>query len=54
MPIGRTLHTRMWLVPASDVPAGDDERVRWLYDWWARIDEWIAGPHPSAAEPEGS
>ena len=21
MPIGRTLHTRMWLVPASDVPA---------------------------------
>jgi 1-acyl-sn-glycerol-3-phosphate acyltransferase len=41
MPIGRTLHTRMWLVPAADVPASDDERVEWLYDWWKRIDEWI-------------
>jgi 1-acyl-sn-glycerol-3-phosphate acyltransferase len=42
MPIGRTLHTRMWLVPAADVPATDDERVNWLYDWWKRIDDWIA------------
>jgi hypothetical protein len=41
MPIGRTLRTRMWFVPASDVPATDDERVSWLYDWWKRIDEWI-------------
>ncbi|MGN6867106.1 MAG: 1-acyl-sn-glycerol-3-phosphate acyltransferase [Solirubrobacteraceae bacterium] len=42
MPIGRTLHTRMWLVPAADIPTTDDERVDWLYDWWKRIDEWIA------------
>lgn len=42
MPIGRTLRTRMWLVPAADVPAADDERVSWLYDWWKRIDDWIA------------
>lgn len=42
MPIGRTLHTRMWLVRAADVPATDDERVSWLYDWWERIDDWIA------------
>jgi 1-acyl-sn-glycerol-3-phosphate acyltransferase len=42
MPIGRTLHTRMWLVPAADVPATDDERISWLYDWWKRIDDWIA------------
>jgi hypothetical protein len=41
MPIGRTLRTRMWFVPARDVPASDDERVSWLYDWWTRIDEWI-------------
>lgn len=50
MPIGRTLHTRMWLVPAADVPAGDDERVSWLYDWWERIDEWIAEQQPGAGE----
>jgi 1-acyl-sn-glycerol-3-phosphate acyltransferase len=42
MPVGRTLHTRLWLVPSAEVPAGDDEQVAWLYDWWKRIDEWIA------------
>jgi 1-acyl-sn-glycerol-3-phosphate acyltransferase len=50
MPIGRTLHTRMWLVPASDVPATDDERVDWLYDWWQRIDDWIATKQPGGGE----
>jgi 1-acyl-sn-glycerol-3-phosphate acyltransferase len=50
MPIGRTLHTRMWLVPAADVPATDDERVSWLYDWWKRIDDWIAEQQPAAGE----
>jgi 1-acyl-sn-glycerol-3-phosphate acyltransferase len=42
MPIGRTLRTRMWFVPAADVPDTDDERVKWLYDWWKQIDDWIA------------
>jgi hypothetical protein len=41
MPIGRTLRTHMWLVPASDVPADSDEQVAWLNDWWRRIDTWI-------------
>ena len=27
MPIGGTLHTRMWVVPASDVPAGDKDQI---------------------------
>jgi 1-acyl-sn-glycerol-3-phosphate acyltransferase len=42
MPIGRTLHTRLWLVPSDEVPASDDEQVAWLYDWWKRIDDWIS------------
>ena len=50
MPIGRTLNTRMWLVPAAEVPAGDEERVNWLYDWWKRIDEWIAQQPTGAGE----
>jgi 1-acyl-sn-glycerol-3-phosphate acyltransferase len=50
MPIGRTLHTRMWLVPAADVPSTDDARVSWLYDWWKRIDEWIAEQQPGAGD----
>ncbi len=52
MPIGRTLHTRMWLVRGADVPDEPDQQVEWLYDWWERIDEWIGGPHPDTAAPE--
>ena len=40
-PIGATLTTRMWRVPASERPQDPDEQVRWLYDWWKRIDEWL-------------
>jgi len=50
MPIGRTLHTRMWLVPAADVPAADEERVNWLYDWWKQIDDWIAAQQADDGE----
>jgi 1-acyl-sn-glycerol-3-phosphate acyltransferase len=41
MPIGRTLHVRMWLEPSDRVPATADAQVEWLYDWWKRIDDWI-------------
>jgi 1-acyl-sn-glycerol-3-phosphate acyltransferase len=40
-PIGRTLTTRMWRVPADERPSDPDEQVRWLYDWWRRLDEWL-------------
>jgi hypothetical protein len=42
MPIGRTLRTRMWLVPSDEIPSDPGEQVDWLYDWWKRIDDWIA------------
>jgi hypothetical protein len=41
MPVGKTLRTRMWLVPAAEVPADADEQVTWLNHWWQQIDEWI-------------
>jgi 1-acyl-sn-glycerol-3-phosphate acyltransferase len=41
-PIGQTLKTRMWLVPAQKRPQDPDEQVRWLYDWWKRLDNWVA------------
>ena len=40
-PIGRTLKIRMWLAPAGDRPGDPDEQVKWLYDWWKRLDEWV-------------
>ncbi len=41
MPIGRTLRTRMWLVPRSEVPADPQEQTTWLNEWWKRVDDWI-------------
>ena len=40
-PIGRTLTTRIWRVPAAERPRDPDEQVQWLYDWWGRLDEWL-------------
>ncbi len=40
-PIGATLKTRMWLSPASQRPRDPDDQVKWLYEWWKRLDAWI-------------
>jgi hypothetical protein len=40
----------MWLEKAADRPDNPDAQVRWLFEWWRRLDDWIAGqPEPSAA-----
>jgi 1-acyl-sn-glycerol-3-phosphate acyltransferase len=40
-PIGGTLTERMWLVPAAQRPQDPDEQVKWLYEWWKRVDDWV-------------
>jgi 1-acyl-sn-glycerol-3-phosphate acyltransferase len=42
-PIGKTFTSRMWLAPVADRPTDPDEQVKWLYDWWKRLDEWVEG-----------
>jgi Acyltransferase len=46
LPMEQVLKARWWRVPASDVPRERDEVVRWLFDWWERIDAWIADNRP--------
>ena len=41
LPMDREIQMRWWVVPADEVPEGVDERVDWLFAWWARIDDWI-------------
>jgi 1-acyl-sn-glycerol-3-phosphate acyltransferase len=53
LPMDKQLIMRFWSVPPEDVPAGEEERVVWLYDWWARIDAWIEENRP-AVRPLGS
>jgi 1-acyl-sn-glycerol-3-phosphate acyltransferase len=41
LPLDTTITMRWWSVDAADVPTGPAERVEWLFEWWARIDDWI-------------
>ena len=48
LPMDKQLIMRFWSVPPEEVPTGEEERVAWLYDWWARIDSWIEENRPAA------
>ena len=54
LPMEQVLKARWWRVPAAEVPSGHQERVRWLYDWWARIDAWIAENRPVPLPRQGA
>jgi 1-acyl-sn-glycerol-3-phosphate acyltransferase len=48
LPMRREVRLAWWSVPAAEVPADHDARVRWLYEWWERIDTWIEQHRPEA------
>jgi 1-acyl-sn-glycerol-3-phosphate acyltransferase len=52
-PIGGTLTTRMWLAPAQDRPADDEQQIEWMYRWWRRLDRWVSeqGQETTEAAP---
>lgn len=59
LPVDQVIRARWWRVPAPEVPrappeaqAPNEAQVRWLYDWWERIDAWI-GEHRVASDPSG-
>ena len=39
--VGTTVHIRFWRHPRSGVPAGERERIAWLYGCWQELDDWI-------------
>jgi 1-acyl-sn-glycerol-3-phosphate acyltransferase len=41
-PIGRTVKLDFRRIPASQIPDGSQERVRWLHEEWARVGDTIA------------
>jgi 1-acyl-sn-glycerol-3-phosphate acyltransferase len=50
--VNQTIKAKWWRVPVDQVPRGVDHeaQLRWLYDWWQVIDEWISQNRP-ADEP---
>jgi 1-acyl-sn-glycerol-3-phosphate acyltransferase len=47
LPMDKQLVMRFWSVPPEEIPATEQERITWLYDWWARIDAWIEENQPA-------
>jgi len=41
LPMEQVVKARWWRVPAAEVPREREAQVRWLYEWWERIDTWI-------------
>jgi 1-acyl-sn-glycerol-3-phosphate acyltransferase len=41
LPMDKRIVMRWWQVPREEIPAGREERIEWLFDWWERIDTWI-------------
>src|SRR6266567_606856 len=51
--VNQTIVAKWWRVPVDQVPRGIDHeaQLRWLYDWWKAIDEWISRNSQTAGEP---
>jgi len=47
--IGTTVKMKFWRFPASDVPAGREEKIAWLYDRWQELDDWVGAMIAQAA-----
>ncbi len=37
----RTVELRMWVVRPDEIPAGEDERIDWLFARWLTLDRWV-------------
>jgi 1-acyl-sn-glycerol-3-phosphate acyltransferase len=41
LPMDKQITMRWWRVAREDIPAGREERIEWLFNWWEHIDDWI-------------
>ncbi|WP_024288548.1 1-acyl-sn-glycerol-3-phosphate acyltransferase [Cellulomonas sp. KRMCY2] len=46
LPMDKRIVMRHWFVPPQEIPTDREERIEWLYEWWARIDAWIGENQP--------
>ncbi|CAA9373941.1 MAG: Phospholipid/glycerol acyltransferase [uncultured Nocardioides sp.] len=46
LPMDKQIVMRWWEVPRSEIPAGREERIDWLFGWWERVDAWIEQNRP--------
>jgi 1-acyl-sn-glycerol-3-phosphate acyltransferase len=52
--VGARVRMRLWRVRRSEIPDGREAQVAWLYDAWARLDDWLAEELAARASERGS
>jgi 1-acyl-sn-glycerol-3-phosphate acyltransferase len=51
LPMDKVLVTGWWRIPREEIPTGREERIDWLFEWWARVDDWIDENRPVDLPP---
>jgi 1-acyl-sn-glycerol-3-phosphate acyltransferase len=46
LPMDKVLLMGWWRIPREEIPAGREERIDWLFEWWQRVDEWVDEHRP--------
>jgi 1-acyl-sn-glycerol-3-phosphate acyltransferase len=49
LPMDKRIIMRWWQIPRSEIPAGREERIEWLFGRWEQIDTWIDENRPEDA-----
>ena len=48
--VGRAVTAAFWRIPRESIPAERSERVEWLFEQWAAVDDWVTeGVRPGLA-----
>ena len=42
--VGSKVRIRLWRIPSQQIPKEADERLRWLYAEWAKVDAFVRNP----------
>lgn len=46
----RRVAVKIWRVPRAEIPASPDDRVRWLFEEWQKVNDWVAARSKRGAE----
>ena len=54
LPMDDVVEARWWQVPSAELPRDRpvDDQVDWLFDWWGRLDAWVAERRLAAGRAE--
>lgn len=44
--VGSTVRVKLWRVDGRNIPTREDERLRWLYAEWAKVDQFVKNSAP--------